>query len=223
MDLLISHRVWLMGQDEQLLRPRASGLRTAVTAAALLDVIGSGAASWTESGTRVRTGSLPGGLPALIGRWAERLETAAGGTPLDTVYAIDALAPGVWDEVGSDAALCGFATDVPRPIRRWLSPRHRPDVELARKLKTHLREVVRSTEAITDPVDEAVLAVGWSAVVLDDLLSLTALTDPDVVDPARTHCQSSELVRRLDEAVTFLSSARVPPSSFGSGNSSSPT
>lgn len=212
-----------MGQDEQLLRPRAAGLRTAVTAAALLDVISSGAASWTESGTRVRTCPLPDGLPALIQHRAERLEKAAGGKPLDTVYAIDALAPGVWDEVGSDAALCGFATEVPRPIRRWMSPRHRPDTRLARTLKTHLREVIRSTDAITDPVDEAVLAVGWSAGVLDDLLSLTAFTDPDVVDPARTHCQSSELVKRLDGPVTFLSSARIPPSSIGAGNSGSPT
>lgn len=211
-----------MGQDEQLLRPRAAGLRTAVTAAALLDVIGSGAASWTESGTQVRTCPLPDGPPALIGRWTERLKKAAGGKPLDTVYAIDALAPGVWDEVGSDAALCGFATEVPRPIRRWLSPRHRPDTRRAREFKTHLRGVVRSPGEITDPVDEAVVAVGWSAGVLDDLLSLTALTDPDIIDPARTHLQSNELVGRIDEAVNSLSSAR-PPSRTGPGPLGSPT
>ena len=212
-----------MGQDEQLLRPRASGLRTAVTAAALLDVIGSEAAAWTESGTQVQTCPLPGEgkLPVLIRRWAERLEKAAAGRPLDTVYAIDALAPGVWDEVGSDAARCGCATDVPRPVRRWMSPRHRPDPQLARDLKAHLRAVVRSPGEITDPVDEAVLAVGWSAGVLDDVLSRTALTDPDIVDSARSRFRSNELVERIDEAVNFLSSAR-PPSATGSGASGSP-
>lgn len=211
MDLLISHRIWLMGQDEQLLRPRAPGLRTAVTAAALFDVIRSGAASWTESGAQVQTCPLPHGLSALVRRWAGRLEKAAADRPLETLYAIDALAPDVWDDVGSDAALCGVATDVSRPIRRWMQPRHRPDTELARKLKTHLRDVVRSPDGITDSVDEAVLAAGWSAGVLDELLSLTALTDPDIVDSARTHLQFNELVRRIDEPVNFLSSARVPP------------
>jgi len=144
MDLLIAHRVWLMGQDEQLLHP----------------------------------------LPTMLGKWAERLEKASAGQPLDTLYAIDALAPGVWDEVGSDAAQRGIATDMPHTITRWLSPRHRPDNEVARALKTHLRDLLRSPEEITDATDEAVLAVGWSAGVLDDLLSLTALTDPDIVDAA---------------------------------------
>lgn len=69
--------------------------------------------------------------------------------------------------------------------------------------------------------DEAVLAVGWSAGVLDDLLSLTALTDSDIVGSARTHLESNELVGRIEEAVNFMSSVR-PPSGTGSGASGSP-
>lgn len=84
------------------------------------------------------------------------------------------------------------------------------------------RDVVRSPGEVPDSVDGAVLAVGWSAGVLDDLLSLTALTDSDIVDSARTHLESNELVGRIDEAVNFLSSVR-PPSGTGSGTSGSPT
>lgn len=87
----------------------------------------------------------------------------------------------------SDAAHRGMATNVPHLTRRWLSPRHRPDTELARELKAHLRDVARGPNGITDAIDEAVLAVGWSRRRAG---RSTQPHSPDIVASARTHLQS---------------------------------
>ena len=45
-ELLVAQLLWLLGQDDQLLRPRVATLRAAITAGALVDVLNSGAAGW---------------------------------------------------------------------------------------------------------------------------------------------------------------------------------
>lgn len=203
-ELLVAQVLWLLGQDEQLLRPRVGILRAAITAGALVDVIDSGAAAWagTDDEPRVQVTGV-GPSDPLTRAWAARLAEAAPSQPIRVIHAINSLGSGIWEAVGADLARRGLATDVRRPVRRWLPPRHRPDRDATQRARTHLRDLIHGAEPATSR-DHGVLAVAWCADVAEHVLSQTAFIDPAVVEPTRAFLEDSALVRRLNEAVAYL-------------------
>jgi hypothetical protein len=200
----VADALWLLGQDEQLLRPRVGVLRVALAAGALVDLIDCGAARWT--GTHEQAQVQPTGAGAadpLTRAWAARLGEAAGTDPLPVIHAVNAVSPESWDAVGADLARRGLASAVPRPVRRWLAPRHRPDPETADRTRRHLRRVI-SGAAPASTRDDGVLAVAWCAGVIEEVLSATAFSDSSVLGPTRAHLEDSVLVQRLAPAVGYL-------------------
>lgn len=212
-ELLVAQVLWLLGQDERLLRPRVGTLRVAITAAAL-------STSWTVARrvglaptTSRRCGS-PVSAPSdpLTRAWAARLAQAGPSQPIPVIHAINSLRSGMWEPVGADLAHRGVAIDVRRPIRRWLPPCHRPDRGAIHGARAHLRNVIHGAEPATSQ-DHGVLAVAWCADVAGHVLSRSAFIDPAVVEPTRAFLEDSALVRRLIEAVSYL--VRYGP---GAGN-----
>jgi hypothetical protein len=63
--------------------------------------------------------------------------------------------------------------------------------------------VIHGAEPATSR-DHAVLAVAWCADVAKQALSRSAFIDPDVMEPTRAFLEDSALVRRLNEAVSYL-------------------
>ncbi|GAB3078030.1 GPP34 family phosphoprotein [Pedococcus soli] len=203
-ELSVARVLWLLGQDEQLFRPRVGAMGVAVAAAALVDVVGSGAATWVDSsGQRevVCTGESPS--DALIGRWAAALEESGGREPLRVIHAINAMGSHNWDAVGADLARQGMAEEVPRPVRRWMAPRRRPDLAVARRERARLLAVIGGRGAASAQ-EEGVLAVAWCAGVAEHVLSTNAFTDSGVIEPTRRFLADSALVPRLEPAVSYL-------------------
>ncbi|WP_137120626.1 GPP34 family phosphoprotein [Segeticoccus rhizosphaerae] len=203
-ELLVAQVLWLLGQDEQLLRPRVGTLRVAITAGALLDVLDSGAAGWagTDDEPQVRATGVSPSDP-LTRAWAARLTQAAPSQPIPVIHAINTLGSGMWEAVGTDLVHRGLAIAVRRPVRRWLTPRHRPDRGATHRARAHLRNVIHGAEPATAQ-DHGVLAVAWCADVAEHVLSRSAFIDPAVVEPTRVLLEDSALVRRLNEAVSYL-------------------
>lgn len=52
--------------------------------------------------------------------------------------------------------------------------------------------------------DHGVLAVAWCADLAEHVLSRTAFTDPTVGEPTRALVEDSALVRRINDAVSYL-------------------
>lgn len=203
-DLGVAQTLWLLGQDDQWFRPRSSALPVAVAAGALVDLVDAGAAAWVgdEAQTSVEPvlAQAPGGL---VGHWAALLQEAATCGPVAVIHAINAVSPHIWDVVGADLASRGYAQDVPRPVRRWLPPRRRPDHQVTARVRSHLREVTAGTEPATLR-DQGVLAVGSCAGVVEHVLSATAFTDHGALAPIERFLDGSPLVRRLTPAVSYL-------------------
>jgi hypothetical protein len=203
-DLFVAQTLWLLGQDDQWLRPRASALRVAIAGGALIDLIDAGAAQWAgaQDDPQVAATGASTADP-LIQIWAERFGKAARPDPIPVIHAINALGPGMWETVGTDLSRRGMASDIPRPVRRWLPPRHRPNPETSARARTHLREVIRGAAA-ANAQDHGVLAVALCAGVLEHILSQSAFADWSVLEPTREFLEDSMLVRRLQKAVSYL-------------------
>ncbi|MDE9364628.1 GPP34 family phosphoprotein [Luteipulveratus sp. YIM 133132] len=196
--------LWLLGHDDQWLRPRTHGVRVAVGAGALLDVLRSGAARWDpDDRTRLLVTSAARDPDPLVRTWADRLTTANADHSVRVIHAIGALGAQVYDEVGADLVERGLAQPVPRPVRRWLAPRRRPDPHAVRPLREHLREVVLRDAPYEDG-DAAVISVAWYAGVAEQVLSASAFADPDVVDGARRIAEEANLGPRLEDDLASL-------------------
>lgn len=196
--------LWLLGQDDQWLRPRASAMPVAVAAGALVDVVDAGAARWVDGdgGTSVEPTAVVDS-DSLVGQWAVLLVQAATDGPLPVIHAINAVSPDIWEVVGADLSLAGKAHDVPRPVRRWLPPRRRPDHEVVVSVRRHLKEVLEGTRPATAQ-DHGVLAVASCAGVVEHVLSSSAFTDHGALAPTRAFLEGSALVSRLTPAVPYL-------------------
>jgi hypothetical protein len=201
---LVAHVLWLLGQDDQWLRPRAAAMPVALAAGALVDVVDAGAGKWVDgAATTAVELSTSHEAAGLVGHWAGRLQGATRSGSLTVMHAINALAPDLWDAVGADLATQGEASNVPRPIRRWLPPRRRPNEATARQVRDQLREVIEGTRSPT-PRDEGVLAVASCAGVVEHIMSSTAFTDHAALAPTRALLEGSRLVARLTPAVPYL-------------------
>lgn len=206
-DLSAAHVVWLLGQDGQWLRPRHHAVVTAARAAALCDVVSSGAAEWVDGpgGAAVRPGPTAGaGDDGLVASWGAALAVSGPG-PVPVVQALDAIGPDLWERLGTDVVRRGAAVAVPRRVRRWRSPRSRQRREVVEPLRRHLLAVVAGATP-AGARDEAVLASASSAGVLEHVLSDTAFGDLGVVAPAEALLRGNELVARLEPAVSYLTS-----------------
>ncbi|WP_404347643.1 hypothetical protein LG324_10340 [Phycicoccus jejuensis] len=206
-DLPAAHVVWLLGQDEQWLRPRHHAVVTAARAAALCDVVASGAAEWVDGpgGAAVRPGPAAGtGDGGLVASWGAAMAVFGPG-PVPLVQALDAIGPDLWDRLGTDVVRRGAALAVPRRVRRWRPPRCRPRREVVEPLRHHLLAVVAGATP-AGARDEAVLASASCAGVLEHVLSDTAFTDLAVIAPAEDVLGESHLVARLEPAVSSLTS-----------------
>jgi hypothetical protein len=202
--LLVAEALWLLGQDEQYLRPRVGRLRVALTAAALVDVIDSGAARWAGSHEEPLVRETGGAAwDPLTRAWLARLAEATGSQPIPVIHAINALGPGTWEVVGADLARRGLATEIPRPVRRWLAPRRRPDREATDRARKHLRKVISGAEQASTQ-DHGVLSVALCAGVVEEVLSQTAFSDPSVLEPTCALLDDSILVQRLGPALSYL-------------------
>ena len=203
-ELGVAQTLWLLGQDDQWLRPRVSAMPVAVAAGALLDVIDAGAARWVGDEDASSVEPTPVHVAeGLVGRWAALLRQAATYGPLPVIHGINAVSPHIWDVVGADLTARGCAHDVPRPVRRWLPPRRRPDHDAAVLARTHLRAVITGTRPAS-PCDQGVLAVASCAGVVEHVLSATAFTDHGALAPTAAFLEGSVLVRRLTPAVSYL-------------------
>ena len=203
-DLLVAHVMWLLGQDEQWMRPRSAALPIAAAAAAIVDLTNAGVAEWVD--TEMGTAVMPGEIDAVDGvlhSWADRVNDAAKLRPIPVIHAINAVSPSIWESLGADLASMSYAQQVPRPVRRWLSPRRRPARDIAAGTRTHLREVINGRQPATLR-DHGVLAVAFCAGVVEHLLSQTAFTDASVLEPTQALLEESDLVRRLTPAVSYL-------------------
>ncbi|MGG5260067.1 GPP34 family phosphoprotein [Phycicoccus avicenniae] len=218
-ELLVAQAIWLLGQDEQWMRPRAGTMPVVAAAAAVLDVIGSGAARWDEGGggIAVDTGSVPA-REGLLGCWTERLARAAATGPLPVIHSVDAVSPDVWELLGADLAAAGLTEDVPRALARWRPPRRRPRPEPSRRVRTRLLDVVHGRREGTE-WDEGVLAVASCAGVLEHVLSGSAFTDTSVLVPVERYLSRSDLVPRLEPALSYLTSIGPVLGSHGEGAS----
>ena len=202
-ELLVAQVLWLLGQDDQWLRPRASAMPVAVAAGALVDVVDAGAATWVDDGTPSVQPTAMEHLDGLVGQWAALLEQAATDGPLPAIHAINAVSPEIWEVVGADLSRAGKAHDVPRRVRRWLPPRRRPDHEVVVSVRRHLQAVLDGTRPATAQ-DHGVLAVASCAGVVEHVLSSSAFTDHAALAPTRAFLEGSPLVRRLTPAVSYL-------------------
>lgn len=222
-DLLVAHALWLLGQDEQWMRPRVGVMPVAAAAGAVVDLVNSGAARWVDGNSGAALEPVHVELPdGLLHDWADRLAEAATSGPIPVIHAINAVSPGIWDSVGADLASMGFADEVPRPVRRWLPPRRRPRPDITERTRTHLLEVIRGIHPATAE-DSGVLSVASCAGVVEHILSGTAFTDSSVLAPTQTFLEGSALVGRLNQAVSYLvsqgPSIGVQPSPRGFGSS----
>lgn len=203
-DLLVAQVIWLLGQDEEWMRPRTSALRVAAAAGALVDL---GAATWVDDEDEPAVEPIDAAVPdGLLHDWAGRLVEARSSGSLPVIHALNAVSPGVWDALGSDLAQRGCAQEVPRRVRRWLPPRRRPRGDIAEQLRTHLLRVVRGTDPVSER-DHGVLAVASCAGVLEHVLSRTAFTDMSVLAPTQAFLEDSDLVPRLAPALSYIVSA----------------
>jgi hypothetical protein len=203
-ELLVAQALWLLGQDEQWMRPRVSAMPVAAAAGALVDLVNCAAASWVDADGGAALEPVQGEFPAgLLHDWSDRLVEAATSGSVPVIHAINAVSPGIWDSIGADLAARSYAEEVPRPVRRWLPPRRRPRHDVAEHIRNHLLEVLRGAQPATD-ADRGVLAVASCAGVIEHVLSRTAFTDSSVLAPTATFLEGSALVGRLSQAVSYL-------------------
>lgn len=202
----MAHVLWLLGQDEQWMRPRVSALPAAAAAAAVVDVIASGAARWVDDRDEACVEPLAAPVAAgLVQEWVAQIREAATSGPLPVIHAMNAVSPGLWDSLGADLVRRGLAAEVPHRVRRWRPPRRRPTYEAADELRTHLRDVIRRARSATAQQRE-VLAVALSAGVVEHMLSRSAFTDGGVVEPTRQLLAGDALVDRLTPALSYVNS-----------------
>lgn len=203
-ELSVAQVLWLLGQDDQWMRPRTSVMPIAAATGALVDVIEAGAARWVDDDDKLAVeSSRRGPAGGLLRTWIDLLVEASASEPLAVVHAINAVSPNIWDSLGADLAVRSCAHEVPRPVRRWLPPRRRPHLDIANQARAQLLDVVAGT-TIATRTDLGVLAVASCAGVLEHILSPTAFTDFSVVEPTEAFLEGNDLVRRLTPAVSYL-------------------
>lgn len=200
--LLVAQVLWLLGQDEQLLRPRVGTLRGGITVGALVDVLDSRGAGWagTDDAPQVRVTGVTPSDPRTRA-WVVRLAEDALSQPIPVIHAINSLGSGTWEAVGGSGT--------PRPGDRG-PPAGAALVAAAAPSRSRRHPPGSRSPAQRDPRRRAshvaghgVLAAAWCADVAEHILSRTPFIDPLVVGPTRAFLEDSALVRRLNEAVSY--------------------